>query len=132
MREQRKWIRSRKIRGTEKELKSDKIKYNHYLKKKYEAELEYLRVNFEDEGIEHLKMFYNDTIQRYPFLQGVIKGICPKAFEPANELQSAIIHQYETREIGNETLAARLNALDLKNCYDYKNKKKIPYEEPTV
>jgi hypothetical protein len=128
----KRWIRTKKIRGTKKELKDDIIKYRVYHREKLNTYLEYLPANLEEEGVEHFKMLFSKTIEEYPFLHDILKNICPKAFEPDNkELQSTIIKNEEEKDIGTEIIALRLNALDMKNAYDVKNKKEIPYKEYT-
>jgi hypothetical protein len=122
--------RTEKIGRAKKELKDDIIKYEQYLRKRLDFQLERLPINFENEGIEHLKMWYRNTIDKYPFLEGIIKEVCPKAFEPDNkELQSAIIHQQMQRDLGSEIIAGELKAIDFENAYNRKNRKKIPYQE---
>jgi hypothetical protein len=123
-------MRTRHYHETKKEVRENISKYEQYLRKRLDFQLEHLPINLENEGIEHLKMWYRRTIDEYPFLKDIIKEICPKAFEPDNqELQSAIIHQLRSREIGAQILARDLKAIDFENAYDRKNEKKIPYEE---
>ena len=77
----KRWLRAKKIGGTKKELKVDILKYEQYLRKKLETQLEQLPINLENEGIEDFRIMFSNTLQKYPFLYGIMKHICPRFFE---------------------------------------------------
>ena len=59
----------------------DILKYEQYLRKKLETQLEQLPINLENEGIEDFRIMFSNTLQKYPFLHGIMKHICPRFFE---------------------------------------------------
>lgn len=75
------WPKAKRTRGTKKELKEDILKYEQHLRKKLETQLERLPINPENEGIEDYRIMFDNTIQKYPFLQGILNHICPRFFE---------------------------------------------------
>lgn len=83
---------------TKKELKKDVLKYDQYLREKLKADLEDLYHDPYSEGVDFIWLIHGLTIQKYEFLQDIIKEICPK-----------IIEVYEDKErlskINNDRLA---------------------------
>jgi len=77
----KRWLRAKKMVGTKKELKEDILKYEQYLRKKLETQLERLPINLENEGIEDFRIMFSNTLHKYPFLHGIMKHICPRFFE---------------------------------------------------
>lgn len=61
--------------------KEDILKYEQYLRKKLETQRERLSINLENEGIQDFGIMFSNTLQKYPFLQGIMKHICPRFFE---------------------------------------------------
>ena len=77
----KRWSRTKKKGETKKELKEDILKYEQYLRKKLESQLEKLPINLENEGIEDFRIMFSNTVQKYPFLRGIMKHICPRFFD---------------------------------------------------
>ena len=92
------WPKAKRTGGTKKELKENILKYEQYLTKKLEIQLERLPINLENEGIEDFRIMFSNTLQKYPFLQGFMKHICPRFFE--HELTT---EDLEVGRIYNET-----------------------------
>ena len=85
--------------------------YNH-IKEKVYRQLKWLPVNLEGEGIEEIKMYYENVIKKYSFLKEIIDPIFPMIFEPPDlEVQKAILegelamncfpNSYKIEKIGN-------------------------------
>ena len=67
--------------------------YYNYIKEKIYKQLEWLPVNFEGEGLEEIKMDYENVIKEYSFLKEIIDPVFPMIFEPSNiELQKDIFY----------------------------------------
>lgn len=72
------WARKKKMRLTKKEIATDKIEYEKFLRKKLEAQILYLPINHENEGIEDFRIFFSTAFQKYPFLRQIMRYICPR------------------------------------------------------
>lgn len=114
---------------TIKEHKQDIKNYREYIKTKQVESMKLLPVNYENEGLEDIKMEFKEIIEKYPFLRHIVSYVCPRVFEPADEkLQKAIVgDEIEKLKVTGE-LADELEAIDYANAYDRKNKRKIPFE----
>lgn len=67
--------------------------YYNYIKEKLYKQLKWLPVNFEGEGLEEIKMDYENVIKKYSFLKEIVDPIFPMIFEPPNiELQKDILY----------------------------------------
>lgn len=102
------FVRKKKS-GTLKEIKTDKVNYFLYLKKKLNSQIESLPINLENEGIEEHRIMFSQTIDEYPFVQSFIKNISPKLFELTEEerQKGKVYDQIETRR--EETLRGVYN-----------------------
>jgi hypothetical protein len=94
--------------------KAEIEEFERYRRARLEHHLEFLPPNLEEEGIEELKMMFKDIIERYSFLNNVVRIVCPYVFEPANkDLQAKIIDDEISKDVGTELLARRLGAINL-------------------
>jgi hypothetical protein len=66
---------------TKKELQKDILKYDQFLRKKLEADLEDLYHDPDSEGVDFIWLIHGLTIQKYEFLHDIIRVICPKIIE---------------------------------------------------
>jgi hypothetical protein len=73
--------RGNKIPITKRELKRDVLKYDQYLRKKLEADLEDLYRDPYSEGVDFIWLIHGLTIQKYEFLHDILRVICPKIIE---------------------------------------------------
>ena len=76
----KRYTRKKKVRVTEKEISNDIIKYEQFLIKKLETQIEQLPLNLENEGIEDFRIFFSNTLQKYPFLNQIMRHVCPRIF----------------------------------------------------
>ena len=91
--------------------KAEIEEFERYRRARLEHHLEFLPANLEEEGIEELKMMFKDVIERYRFLNNVVRNVCPYVFEPANkDSQAKIIDNEISKDVGTELLARRLGA----------------------
>lgn len=122
----------KKMPTTKQEIRKDILRFVQYQKERLHRYLKNLPVNFEEEGLEDIKMYFGNIIDQYAFLYPVIKDICPRAFEPPDyELQERIVYAEMEKEEAEIKLHKKLGAIyshrgrwhNLKS----KNGKKIPY-----
>jgi hypothetical protein len=107
-------------------VKAEIEEFEKYRRETLERCLELLPANPEEEGIEKVKMLFEDIIERYPFLYDVMSIVCPNVFQPVNlDLQAKIIQDELSKEVGTELLARRLGAINLSNP-------DVPYKYMTV
>lgn len=86
--------------------------YHDYIKEKVDKQFYWLPVNFEGEGLEEIKLDYENVIKKYSFLKEIIDPIFPMIFEPPDlEVRKAILenelsmncypNNYQIEKIGN-------------------------------
>lgn len=97
--------RKKKMRVTKKEIANDKIKYEQFLRKKLETQIEHLPINLENEGIEDFRIFFTRTLQKYPFLHQIMRYVSPRIlkFELTNkEVEMGITYNEIEMRIAEE------------------------------
>jgi hypothetical protein len=70
---------------TKKDLKNDVLKYDQYLRNELEAEFEELYHDPDSEGVDFIWLIHGLTIQKYEFLHDIIRVICPRIIEVAED-----------------------------------------------
>lgn len=74
-----------RVPASKKDLKKDVLKYDEYLKKVLEVDLEDLYHDPDSEGVDFIWLIHGLTIQKYEFLQDIIRVICPRIIEVAED-----------------------------------------------
>jgi hypothetical protein len=75
----------KRVPASKKDLRKDVIKYDEYLKRALEVELEDLFHDPDSEGVDYIWLIHGLTIQKYEFLQDIIRVICPRIIEVAED-----------------------------------------------
>jgi hypothetical protein len=75
----------KRVPASKKDLRKDVIKYDEYLKRAIEVELEDLFHDPDSEGVDYIWLIHGLTIQKYEFLQDIIRVICPRIIEVAED-----------------------------------------------
>jgi hypothetical protein len=102
----------RKKPVTRKEHLQDVKRYRQHLREQLQRFLDELIMNYDEEGIEELKMDFGEIIEKYSFIRDIVRKICPKVFEPPNkELQKAIIQREVSREMALTEFAKHMEAI---------------------
>ena len=70
---------------TKKDLKKDVLKYDQYIRNELEVELEDLYHDPDSEGVDFIWLIHGLTIQKYEFLHDIIRVICPRIIEVADD-----------------------------------------------
>jgi hypothetical protein len=74
-----------RVPSSKKDSKKDVIKYYEYLKRVLEVELEDLYHDPDSEGVDFIWLIHGLTIQKYEFLHDIIRVICPRIIEVAED-----------------------------------------------
>lgn len=61
------------------------MKYDQFLREKLEADLEDLYHDPDSEGVDFIWLIHGLTIQKYEFLHDIIRVICPRIIEVAED-----------------------------------------------
>jgi hypothetical protein len=75
----------KRVPASKKDLRKDVIKYDEYLKRALEVEFEDLLHDPDSEGVDYIWLIHGLTIQKYEFLQDIIRVICPRIIEVAED-----------------------------------------------
>lgn len=75
----------KRVPASKKDLRKDVIKYDEYLKRGVEVELEDLLHDPDSEGVDYIWLIHGLTIQKYECLQDIIRVICPRIIEVAED-----------------------------------------------
>jgi hypothetical protein len=75
----------KRVPASKKDWRKDLIKYDEYLKRALEVELEDLFHDPDSEGVDYIWLIHGLTIQKYEFLQDIIRVICPRIIEVAED-----------------------------------------------
>lgn len=90
----------------------DVKRYHQYLRNKLVSNLDNLIMNYDEEGIEELKMDFEEIIAKYSFLHDILNNLCPKVFEPPNkELQEDIKNREASRQLAAQEFAKQMNTI---------------------
>jgi hypothetical protein len=77
-----------------KENKWDIDKYRQYLRNDLQRLLDTLPINFGENGIHEIRIAYAKIIQKYSFLQDILKMICPNVMKPITQEMEKEVESY--------------------------------------